>query len=94
VDTVLREQAAARPPPFVFVEGTGMPDALRLAGRYQSLADGSIAAKVRLFRDHVRVRERAVEGRADALDALAQRIAEVVAEGIREALAVKETRHP
>jgi WD40 repeat protein/uncharacterized caspase-like protein len=85
VDAALRDQAAARPAPFVFIEGTGLSDALRPAGRYRAMADGSIRATVRLSRGHVRVVDGVVDGRADALDALARRIAEVVVKSARGA---------
>jgi WD40 repeat protein/uncharacterized caspase-like protein len=83
VDAALRDLAAARPPPFVFVEGTGMPDALRPAGRYSRGPGGAITVTMRSFHDHALVDERVVEGSVAALDALVRRVAEVVAESLR-----------
>jgi uncharacterized caspase-like protein len=81
VDAVLRDLAAVQPAPFVFVAGTGMPDALRLAGRYSRLADGSIRVTARLFRDHARVSDRVMRG--GEIDTLARRIAELVLDHAR-----------
>ncbi|WP_437793851.1 caspase family protein [Sorangium sp. So ce693] len=85
VDEALRDLAEGQPPPFVFVDATGVPDSLRPAGRYRRAADGSIRVTVRLFHDHQRALDRMVEGRADAVDALARRIAAMMAESIRQA---------
>jgi hypothetical protein len=87
LDAALRERAERRSPSLVFVDGVGMPDASRVAGRYRRLADGSIKVTLRVLHEHTRARTRVVQGRADALDALVRSIADAVTKNLPKAAA-------